>query len=245
MDESGLRLASLERLWNATTASLAPLCCVGWDGMVRGLFLFRETVRPEAPGTIRWFAEHGYRTAILTGDRSVRGFAGPEFEKVLVRTDLLPDDKLRILREIRAEQGAIAMVGDGMNDAPALAAADVGIAMGCGADLSRETADVCLLGNDLSRLPWALRLAERTVRTVRYNLFWAFAYNIVGIGLAVTGQLNPIWASIAMTISSLLVISNSLRLSDETRDSEADLGRAGLARDASVRHDPPLADSLR
>ena len=100
-----------------------------------------------------------------------------------------------------------------MNDAPALAAADIGIAMGCGADVTRDAADVCLLGDHLDRVTWAIEHSRRTVRIVRQNLFWAFAYNSIGIVLATLGLLNPIWAAIAMVVSSLLVVSNSLRLS--------------------------------
>ncbi len=136
--------------------------------------------------------------------------------RLTIECDLQPDQKVALLTEIRERCGAVAMVGDGINDAPALAISDVGIAMGCGADVSRDSAQVCLLSNDLSRIPWAIHLARRTRSVIRQNLFWAFGYNSVGVILAAFGFLNPAVAAGLMIVSSLLVISNSLRLMGES-----------------------------
>ena len=135
--------------------------------------------------------------------------------RLTVECDLRPDQKVDMLRQIREQYGAVAMVGDGINDAPALAASDVGIAMGCGADVSRDSAQVCLLSNDVSRIPWAINLARRTRSVIRQNLFWAFGYNSVGVVFAACGLLNPALAAGLMIASSLLVITNSLRLMRE------------------------------
>jgi len=136
--------------------------------------------------------------------------------RLTVECDLRPDQKVDMLRRIREQYGAVAMVGDGINDAPALAVSDVGIAMGCGTDVSRDSAQVCLLNNDVSRIPWAINLAVRTRSVIRQNLFWAFGYNSAGVVLAACGFLNPAVAAGLMIVSSLLVISNSLRLMRET-----------------------------
>jgi Cu+-exporting ATPase len=129
------------------------------------------------------------------------------------RGGCLPAGKVEALRALRAEAlGPVAFVGDGLNDAPALAAADLGIAVGSGTDLAREAADVSLLGDDLGRLPGLFRAARRTRRAARWNLFWAFAYNVVGVAIAVLSRLPPVFAALAMVASSLFVIGGSARL---------------------------------
>jgi P-type E1-E2 ATPase len=149
---------------------------------------------------------------MMTGDRQPRAAALAHSLGLSYRARLLPEEKLTAIHELQAASGAVAMVGDGINDAPALAAADVGIALGSGADLSRHTAQICLLASDLSRLPWLIELAQRTQRAIRWNLLWAFGYNAIGIGIAAAGWLHPVLAAIAMGASSLLVVTNSLAL---------------------------------
>ncbi len=186
--------------------------CVGWAGSVRGLFTFEEAFRTEAGQAVDALARLGLTVTVLSGDHAVRTESVARSLGVTARANLLPEDKRRVVQQMSRQDGPVGMVGDGVNDAPALAAADLGIAMGCGADLSRDAADVCLMGDDLERLPWAIVLARRTRCTIWQNLGWAFAYNLVGIPLAAAGILNPILAALAMVSSSLFVISNSLRL---------------------------------
>jgi P-type Cu+ transporter len=228
MEESRLAISpALRRVLQRAHGDGQPLVCVGWQGRVRGVFTFREELRPEAVAALTRCRQIGLHVAVLTGDHAACGAALSARLDAPVEAALLPEEKVAALARLRARYGAVAMVGDGINDAPALAAADVGIAMGCGADVSRESADVCLLGNDLGGVLGAVLLARRTVRVIRQNLFWSFAYNTLGIGLALGGWLNPIWAAVAMVASSLLVVTNSLRLgSSQTREPAA-TGRHG------------------
>jgi cation transport ATPase len=213
MAEAGLRtMGPLRDTLHRAREEGLPVACIGWNRRVRGVFVYREVLRQEVAQSMRDLKSARLHVSVLTGDHAARGACLRRALGLPVICELLPAEKADTLQEIRDRHGAVAMVGDGINDAPALAAADVGIAMGCGADLSRDAAQVCLLGNDLRRVAWAIDLARATVRTTYHNLFWAFAYNIVGLGIAAAGWLNPIWAAAAMVASSLWVISNSLRL---------------------------------
>ncbi|MCE9607718.1 MAG: heavy metal translocating P-type ATPase [Planctomycetia bacterium] len=191
------------------------LVCVARHLTVCGVFGLREELRSNAREAIAESRMLGCLITVLSGDHAERGRALSRLLDVDVKAELLPADKLDAVHELRLAFGPTVMIGDGINDAPALSAADVGIALGCGADVSRQSADICLLGNDLSRIPWAIRLSRQTVRIVRQNLFWSFFYNAFGVGLAATGWLNPVWAAAAMAISGLTVVANSLRLAPQ------------------------------
>lgn len=213
MDDENLSLSrSLADRSGAAGGRQHPVVYVGWRGKVRGAFVFEEELRPEALAALSGSRARGLDVAVLTGDHQQRGDEIARVLDVRVQAELLPADKVQAVQDARSKIGPVAMVGDGLNDAPALSAADVGVAMGCGADLSRESAGVCLLSDDLGQVNWAVDLARKTVSIIRQNLFWAFAYNFVGVALAVTGHLNPVWAALAMALSSTVVVSNSLRL---------------------------------
>ncbi len=213
MKENGLTTPdSLNRKIVDAMASGASLICVGWSGQVRGVFAFREDLRVGAKSVLRHFSDLGYDLGILTGDHVGHGKKMQATLGVPVHAALLPADKTDHVQSMAQSGILVAMVGDGINDAPALAAATVGIAMGCGADVSRESADACLMSDDLAAIPQLFDLSKQTVRTIKQNLFWAFAYNVCGLGLAATGKLGPISAAIAMIVSSFLVVANSMRL---------------------------------
>ncbi len=196
-------------------ASLTVASC---DGIPLAGFLISESLRDEARKALSILTSLVSSVHVLSGDRSSRAqalHAALGIADLTVEGDLRPQHKVDRVQEIRNQHGTTVMVGDGINDAPALAVSDVGIAMGCGADVSRDSADVCLLSNDLTRIPWAIELAQRTRSIIRQNLFWAFGYNSIGVAVASAGWLNPAIAAALMITSSLLVISNSLRLLQE------------------------------
>jgi heavy metal translocating P-type ATPase len=203
------RLAGCAERFGAAGLSTVYL---GYRGRVQAVFAMREALRSGAADALNDCRALGLEVVVLTGDSHAAGRRLAEELGVPVASQLLPDAKADHLTRIAGRHGPVAMVGDGVNDAPALAASACGIALGCGTDLSRDVAQVCLLGNDLRRVPWSIALAQRTLRVVRQNLFWAVVYNAAGIVLAAGGWLNPIWAAVAMTVSGLMVTGNSLRL---------------------------------
>ncbi len=213
IDELGWQIPE-QLVQAAETQSQAgnSISLIGWDRRIRGLFVFRESLRADAEHVVGWANRAGFDVGILTGDHPIRGEQLSRQLNVPVRAGLLPDEKSDLIRQISAAVGPVAMIGDGINDAAALAQADVGIALGCGTDITRETADVCLLGNDLATLPWLWELSRKTRHTIRWNLVWAFGYNIVGVAMAARGWLSPPLAALIMTVSSLCVVANSLRV---------------------------------
>jgi heavy metal translocating P-type ATPase len=243
MDEWGLRLGpGLEAAMREARERGLSLALVGWGGQARGLFAFEEQWRDGFDRAIGWLKAAGLDVGVLTGDHAARGRAIARELGVAVEAELLPDQKVAAIREARRRFGPVAMVGDGVNDAPALAAADVGIALACGTDVSRDSASVCLLGDDLTRIPWTIELARRTVRTVRWNLGWAFGYNLVGVGAAALGWLNPAIAAFLMVASSAMVIASSLRLRSPF-PFELDRGRA-VAERPEESPAPPASSRL-
>jgi len=183
------------------------------DGEDAGLIEVNDIVRPESAQAIAMLRELGLRPLMLTGDaagpaRAVAATLGIDD----VVSDVFPDDKQRVVRELMESGEVVAMAGDGVNDAPALVTADLGIAMGTGADVAAEAADITLITPDPRAIADAIRLSRRTLRTIQGNLVWAFGYNVAAIPLAVLGLLNPLIAAAAMGLSSIFVVTNSLRL---------------------------------
>ncbi|MHB1171987.1 MAG: heavy metal translocating P-type ATPase [Lacisediminihabitans sp.] len=186
---------------------------IAWDGVLRGVITVSDTVKPSSAEAVARFARLGLTPVLLTGDnpgaaRAIAAQVGIDD----VRSNVTPEQKLDTIRALQSEGRVVAMVGDGVNDAAALAAADLGIAMGAGTDAAIAASDVTVMSGDLLVVGDAIRLARRTLGIIKGNLFWAFAYNVAAIPIAMLGLLNPLLAGAAMAFSSVFVVSNSLRL---------------------------------
>ncbi|MDX6624606.1 MAG: P-type Cu+ transporter [Solirubrobacterales bacterium] len=186
---------------------------VAWDGAVRAVLVVADTVKPSSAEAVAALKELGIRPLLLTGDneataRAVAAEVG--IEEVIA--EVLPAEKAEAIRRLRGEGRVVAMVGDGVNDAPALALADLGLAIGTGTDVAIEASDLTLVSGDLRAAADAIRLSRATLRTIRQNLAWAFGYNVAALPLAAAGLLNPVIAGAAMALSSVSVVASSLRL---------------------------------
>ncbi|MDN4599332.1 heavy metal translocating P-type ATPase [Leifsonia virtsii] len=204
---------ALAQAKTAAEAAGQTVVCVAWDGAARGLLVVADAIKPTSAEAVAAFKQLGLTPILLTGDntvvaRQVAQQAG--IDQVIA--EVLPKDKAEIIAGLQADGKIVAMVGDGVNDAAALATADLGLAMGTGTDVAIEAADITLVRGDLRAAADAVRLARRTLATIKGNLFWAFAYNVAALPLAAFGLLNPMIAGAAMAFSSVFVVSNSLRL---------------------------------
>jgi len=193
---------------------------VGWDGHLQALAVFGDSIKAEAAELAAELRQRGVEVRLVSGDaRSTTRFVASSLGIQSYESELVPEEKVRMVQSLQQRGKIVAMVGDGINDAPALAQADLGIAMGSGTDIAMKAASVVLISGGPKKILEVFDIAQKSLRVVRQNLFWAFLYNGLGISLAVTGVLNPILAAVAMLFSSVSVVANTMRLARTARSS--------------------------
>ncbi len=212
--ERGLRLpAELAQAQRDAERAGQTAVVAGWDDAVQAVLVVADEPKPESREAIGALRQLGLHPVLLTGDNEATARAvAADVGIAEVIADVLPAEKAEVVARLQGEGRVVAMVGDGVNDAPALARADLGLALGTGTDVAIEASDLTLVTGDLRTTADAIRLSRRTLATIKGNLFWAFAYNVAALPLAAAGLLNPLVAGAAMAFSSLFVVGNSLRL---------------------------------
>jgi Cu+-exporting ATPase len=215
LKESGVDLAAGEKFiaeWSHQGATIVGLAS---DQTLLGLFAVRDTVKPNAAKVINRLQRQGLKIFLVTGDNALTAAGIAKQVGIAagnVAAEVRPEQKAEFMKKLQKQNERVAFVGDGINDAPALEQADLGIAVSRASDLAREAADIILLNSEIEAVPEALGLARATLRTIKQNLFWAFFYNALGVPLAAMGFISPILCAAAMGMSDLIVIGNALRL---------------------------------
>jgi P-type Cu+ transporter len=203
----------LEAARRAAEARGHTAIAAGWDGRATAILAVADTIKPSSAEAIGALRDLGLRPVLVTGDNETTARAvAAEVGIDEVIAEVLPADKAEVVRRLQADGRVVAMVGDGVNDAPALAQADLGLSIGTGTDVAIEASDLTLVSGDLRAAADAIRLSRATLRTIRQNLGWAFGYNVAALPLAAVGLLNPVIAAAAMALSSVSVVANALRL---------------------------------
>ncbi|MFP4078224.1 MAG: heavy metal translocating P-type ATPase [Candidatus Izemoplasmataceae bacterium] len=233
MDSESVNVASYSNQYEAWLEQAKTVNFVAVDGKLEGMYAVRDELKPTSRAVIRAMHERGLTVVMMSGDHEkVARAIASELGIDEVYAEVLPKDKADLIAKLRDKHGVVAMVGDGINDAPALKLADIGIAMGSGTDVAIDSSDVTLMSHDLGLVIKAIEMSKATLRNIHQNFFWAFSYNLVAIPLAATGRLSMVLAAVAMGFSSITVVLNALRLK---RTKLPDFRADDLANESSIQ----------